>query len=491
MRRLRHLGPLLACAAIMPLLCIACSDDGVETGGQGEQATSGGENDWDEADGIAKRVPKKERPAAAAPDGTPAPAAPSQDFRPEVPDARPVVEQTAPPPPPSGPSPWGAPDAACSTPLPRRPPMNASAKSAYQQGTQAAASGDTAAAKVAFERALAADSRAYEAAYGIGVMADRLGQSNLALQSYGKALRIQPDYERAVAGGVSIYLRQGSPSQAVTFAQPTANRYECNLYLQAILADALTAADRLEEAEQVARRALRRDERFVPAMVALAKTSLKRGRTELAESILTQAKAVDGNDPEIHFLEGKAYQEDGRLAQALASYRQAVELRPDYAEARMALGIQYMAGGNYAQAQSEFETVVRLMPTLVAAHLNLGDAYRANKRWQDAKKEFDTALRMQDNLPEAHFNLGLMYMAAGDQFPGLSTVDALQRAQLEFNAYRQQMGPRLTKDDPTVGYMADIERQIDREKKRIEREEAQKKKEAERAARQKAMEAGQ
>jgi tetratricopeptide (TPR) repeat protein len=248
----------------------------------------------------------------------------------------------------------------------------------------------------------------------------------------------------------------------------------------------LTFADRVDNAESVARAALRRDERFVPAMIALAKSSLKRGRTELATSILEQAKAIDESNPEIHFLQGKAHHAEGHLAQALESYRKAVELRPDYAEAHMALGIQYMAGGNYAQAQRTFETVVRLMPTLVAAHLNLGDAYRANKHWNEAKREFDTALRMQDNLPEAHFNLALMYMSAGEAFPGLSQLDALQRAVLEFNSYRAKKGP-MGKDDPSIGYLADLERQIDRERKRIDREAAQKQKDADRAARQKAM----
>jgi tetratricopeptide (TPR) repeat protein len=459
------------------LAATACSKSGELGTGGGNEASSG-----DEASGMAKKMP-----ATAARSGTPQAQAPAKtsepkDFRPKIADAPPVQAKRAPAPP-TGPSPWGAPDAESGKPLPTRPKMNSAALAAYTQGLAAAAKGDNAGAKAAFEKALAADSRAYQAAYNLGVIADRQGQTNQALQYYSRALTIEPDYEDPVDATVSIDVRQGHPEQAVAFAQPIATAWVRNLYLQAILAHAFVEANRLDDAEQAARKALRRDERFVPAMVALAEASIQRGRKELADSILEQALTIDANYAEVHFLQGKRHQQEGRAAQALTSYSKAVQLRPDYAEARMALGTQYMAAGNYALALEQFEALSRLAPTLVAVHLNLGDAYRANRRWQDSKRELDQALRMQDKLPEAHFNLGLLYMDAGAEFPGLQLVDALQRASLELTTYREQMGSRLTRDDPAAAFIADLQRQIDRERKRIDREKAQKQRDAERAAR--------
>ena len=74
---------------------------------------------------------------------------------------------------------------------------------------------------------------------------------------------------------------------------------------------------------------------------ALARASLKRGRNELAESILTQALVIDPSNPEIHFLQGLALRESGRLAPAMQKFSKAVELRPDYAEAHYNLGVFY------------------------------------------------------------------------------------------------------------------------------------------------------
>ena len=93
------------------------------------------------------------------------------------------------------------------------------------------------------------------------------------------------------------------------------------------------------------------------------------------------------------------------------------------------------------------------------------------------------ALSLDPNLAEAHFNLGLMYMVAKGEFPKLDNMGALNRAILEFNNYRQKMGPKLQKDDPSAAYMVDLERSVEREEKRIARE----KKRAEREARRKAM----
>jgi tetratricopeptide (TPR) repeat protein len=423
---------------------------------------------------VAKVPPTAEATAAA---GAPRPGTPLTQAIPKLTDVSPEGDKS------SAANSWGAAENDTGAPLPQRPKPNGGAVSAYNDGMASATAGQLDAAKQAFARAIAADPKAYQAEYALGVIADRQGQPDEALQHYSRALRIQPDYELAAQGSVNIMLRRGAPDAAVKFIEPIAKQWQRNLYLQAIWADTLVRANRLDEAEQAARTALRRDERFVPAIVSLAKACQSRGRDELGDSMLEQAHDIDANYAEVAFMQAKRSQAKGELTQALASFRKAVELNPDYADARMALGIQYMASGNYNEALEQFEATAKLVPTLVAAHLNLGDVYRALKRWQDAKREFDKALRMQAELPEAHFDLALLYMSVGSEFPGLTELDALGRGLIEFNTYRSQIGARLGPNDASVAYMADIQRRIDREKKRIERDKANADKEAQRKAR--------
>ena len=154
----------------------------------------------------------------------------------------------------------------------------------------------------------------------------------------------------------------------------------------------------------------------------------------------------------------------------MAAYERAVQLRPDFAEARMALGIQLLAGGNYPSALSHFQAAERLVPTLPAVHVNLGDAYRATQRWADAQRAYRRALDLQPKLPEAHYGLGLLFLTAAGDFPGMDEVTAYEKAVDEFKTYRAEMGPRLARDDQSEEYLRDLDRLIKRAQRRTGRE---------------------
>lgn len=365
-------------------------------------------------------------------------------------------------------SPWGQSDADTGPPLPPRHAMSGSAQSSFQQGMDAAGRGDAAAAQSAFQAALSADSGAYRAAYNLGVLADRAGNEDQALTYYRQALRIQPDYELAIEGIVTIYVRRGDTASAISFVQPLATQYVRNLYVTAIYGEALVQAHREQDAITAARGALRRDERFVPAMIVMIKANISLHRTELAASILDQAMAIDANNAELHYLHGVNLQDANQLGQALAEYRRAVELRPDYVDARMRLGLQLLAGANYTEAVTQFEAVRALVPDRFEVHLNLGDAYRSTKQYDLAKREFDQVIQMRPSYAQVHYDLALMYMAQAAEMTGQQQVDTERLAQQEFTAYRTAAGP-LPRDDQSQTYLDELARQIERQQKAIDR----------------------
>jgi len=476
MRRLPHWMLLLALAAPIS----GCPDeDDEDTTAEGEEETSGGENtdradleqppgstepdeDGDDWDGDEEHADSGD--SGASDSGSSDSGSSGGDD-----------EEAS--------SPWGATRAEqCRQPDRRN--MSSSAQRSFDAGVRAAASGNVADAQRSFQRALSDDSNAFKAAYNLGVLADRGGNENRAMEFYRQALRIQGDYERAAEGIVTIHLRRGSVPDALSFVEPLARRYQTNLHLQALYAEVLVHASRYDDAWTAARGALRCDERFVPALTALIKASIKQGRQELAESILEDAIEIDGENAELHFIQGTIYRDTpGRFRDALNEFQTAVRLRPDYTEARMALGVTQLAGGNYQQALEHFTRARDLAPTLVAVHLNLADAYRATKQWEKAKGAFDKALQMEPNLAQAHFNMGLMYITAGESYPGLDALQALQKAKEEFTRYRNLMGPRLPRDDQSAAYLEDLDRQIERTQRRLEREAQRAQREAERAAR--------
>ncbi|MEZ4325981.1 MAG: tetratricopeptide repeat protein [Polyangiales bacterium] len=373
---------------------------------------------------------------------------------------------------------WGARDSEACRP-PARPPMSAAAQSHIRQGVSAAANNNPEGARTAFMAALAQDPRSYHAAFNLGVLADRAGNETQATEYYRQALRIQEDYEPAVRGLIAIAMRRNDRTGALAVVEPLARRFPSNLELQAIHAEVLVDNQRYEQAWDAARRALRCDERYVPALRALIKASLAQDRKELAQSILTNALSAAPNDAELHFLNAQVLgRETGRAREVVSELERAVELRPSYSEARMQLGTLLLRSGNYAGALAQFEAVSRLNPTLPAVHLNLGDAYRSLRRWQEAKAAYDRVLASSPNMPEVYFNLGLMYRTAQADFPGLDQIQALQRARESFARYRNLMGPRLTRDDPSEQYLSELDRLIGRAQRAAE----EAAREAERAA---------
>lgn len=393
----------------------------------------------------------------------------------------------------SGESPWGSPDSESGEALPVRRPMTSSALSSYREGVRLANAGDATAARARFEAALASDSGAFRAAYNLGVLYDRAGDDARALEYYRQALRIQPDYELALEGIIAIQVRRGNPAEAVSTARPIAERWVRNLAIQAAYGRALIEADREAEAVEVARRALRRDERFVPCLRVLIAANFSLGRRELAISILDQALAIDANDAELHFFRARVREEDGDLRDAITEYRRAIELRADYADARMALGILLLAGANYTDAVQQFEAVAALVPEQPEVHLNLGDAYRSTKNWEKAKASFDRVISMSPNNAQVHFNLALMYMARANEVQETDQPAALRfftQARDEFTSYRSLMASRLPRDDQSTAYLEELNRAIERTNRAIERDRARAEREAARAARDAAAASG-
>ena len=62
----------------------------------------------------------------------------------------------------------------------------------------------------------------------------------------------------------------------------------------------------------------------------------------------------------------------GKLKEAELSYRKAIEIKPDYADAHYNLGIILIDLGKLHQAELSIREAIKINPTFAEAHLNLG-----------------------------------------------------------------------------------------------------------------------
>lgn len=228
---------------------------------------------------------------------------------------------------------------------------------------------------------------------------------------------------------------------------------------------------RYEDAIRQSKLALGRDERYVPAMVVLAKAYYNNKKYELAGQIIDIAKQIDPNNPELYNLLGfMALNRNDRIG-ATSSFKKATEVDSNYAPGWTNLTAQYLFAKNYEGAVQTAEKAVHLSPS-ARTQMNLGSAYRGAKKYVEADKAFKRALEFDPQNGDVYFNLGILYLDAKD-FPGLELIQRNNLAINYLTRSRQLTASKLGKDDPIDGYLAEAKKAIDNEQRKIERQKKQ------------------
>jgi Tfp pilus assembly protein PilF len=122
----------------------------------------------------------------------------------------------------------------------------------------------------------------------------------------------------------------------------------------------------------------------------------------------------------IRYLQEKRVEEAGRALKA------ALRLKPDYAIAHYYLGKAYLInGGPIEQEMIEYKRAIELDPNFIEARIDLGAAYYAQKDFDSAIKGFEGVLEIDPKNPVAYGNLGRVAMAQGER---AKAEDFLKRA---------------------------------------------------------------
>lgn len=159
-------------------------------------------------------------------------------------------------------------------------------------------------------------------------------------------------------------------------------------------------AGRLDEAERLYRGVLSAEPRNVDALQMLGVIAHQRGRHADAIELMRRAIDVQAETapaaPSPHALNnlGEAYRAAGEPDQAIACYRRALEIKPDYAEAHYHLGQALFDRGEAGAAVEPYRRALALKPQLVAAHHNLGMALKQLGEFDAAAECFRTVLEL-------------------------------------------------------------------------------------------------
>ncbi len=110
------------------------------------------------------------------------------------------------------------------------------------------------------------------------------------------------------------------------------------------------------------------------------------------------------------FARGIALEEDpATQPQAIATYRQVLELDPEHAAAHINLGTLYYNKQDYRLAEAHYFKAIEIDPRYALAHFDLGNVLDETGRVAEAIHSYMTALQLAPTYADAHYNLALAY----------------------------------------------------------------------------------
>jgi tetratricopeptide (TPR) repeat protein len=112
----------------------------------------------------------------------------------------------------------------------------------------------------------------------------------------------------------------------------------------------------------------------------------------------------------------------GKLEEAIAEYRIAIELKPDYAEAHCDLGHALSASGDKHGAIAAYREAIRVRPDFAGAHYKLAVALQGSGDVRGAIAAYREAIRLKPDYAEAHCNLGFVLRGQGQYAESLAEL---------------------------------------------------------------------
>jgi tetratricopeptide (TPR) repeat protein len=99
--------------------------------------------------------------------------------------------------------------------------------------------------------------------------------------------------------------------------------------------------------------------------------------------------------------------------EAMAAYRQALEIDPGLADAHVNLGRLFHEQGEAAEAERHYRLALAVRPEDATAVFNLGVALQDLGRLAEAAEAYEKALEIDRSLADAHYNLAGLYERLG------------------------------------------------------------------------------
>ena len=191
-----------------------------------------------------------------------------------------------------------------------------------------------------------------------------------SISHFDKAISLDPNFALAQLNRANV--------------SPTAKEFFDHLKKAATLADKASDGERM--------------------LIQAAEAGANANPTKQKE-ILEKLVAAYPNDERAHFTLGGYYFGQQDYPQAIAHYKKATELAPDYSTAFNILGYAYRQNEAYSDAENAFKKYIELIPNDPNPYDSYAELLLKMGRFDEAITQYNKALAVEPNFVNSHFGI--------------------------------------------------------------------------------------
>ncbi len=138
------------------------------------------------------------------------------------------------------------------------------------------------------------------------------------------------------------------------------------------------------------------------------------GAYKEAADVFREAIRIKPGFADAYYYRGAAYEKSGKYKEAAKSYSEAIKLKTDFVDAYFSLGVIYGKLGMYKDAVKVLKQAVSIEPDFADAYFNMGVAYEKIGMYREGIEANKKAVSLKPDFADAYYNLGISYEKSGN-----------------------------------------------------------------------------
>lgn len=302
--------------------------------------------------------------------------------------------------------------------------VNGDIKEDFEQGEQALARGELAAAEASFRQVLALNPNDVGAHVNLGVIAMRRKHWQSALTELRAAEKLAPQVPGIRLNIGLVYFRQYNFKAAIHPLETVVRDTPDSVQARHLLGLCYFFTDRHADAVKALEPIWPQESEKLDYLYVVALAAEKSGNSDLQQRALQHMLEVGKDSAELHLFVGKGYLQELDDDRAVAELERAAAIDPKLPFVHYFLGVAYRRRHDLERAKAEFLKDVAIEPDVAFDYDQLGGVCSDLQASAEALHYFHEALQRDSHLASSQFGLAKIYREEGKLVEALAALDA-------------------------------------------------------------------